>query len=119
MPVKFPNLHFLVNVIDMPAVCATTGVHDPDRRRRPWRFHSCRSWTRLLTCPLLCSVRCHGPDCAEARGDITVAERGQGFDMPVVVQRQVAMVLTVQQNHVETPKLPTVLIDLTTVRTSR
>ena len=26
--------------------------------RSPWAFHSCRSWTRLLTCPLLCNERC-------------------------------------------------------------
>ena len=32
-PVEIPNLHFLVNVIFMLAVCATRGVHDPDRAK--------------------------------------------------------------------------------------
>ena len=46
-----------------------------------------------------------GPGCAETRGDSTGADLGQIVDLPVVVQRQVPMVLTLQR-RVETPQLP-------------
>ena len=87
----------LGQVIDMPAVCAMIGVHDPDRAEGPWRFHRCGSWAcplfsttnahgldrrrrpwrfhscRSRTCPLLSTTGAHGPDRAEALGDAAVA----------------------------------------------
>ena len=46
----------------------------------------------------------HRADCAEARGDSTVADIGQVCEMPVVVQRQVPTALIVQK-FVEMPLL--------------
>ena len=52
------QLQFIDKVVDSRS-CAEADPHGPDCAAEPGgRFHSCRSWTRLLTCPLLSNVRC-------------------------------------------------------------
>ena len=59
---------------------------------------------QILDLPVVVMTGVHGPDRAEARRDSTVANLGQGFDTPVVVQRQVPTVL-IMQKFVEMPLL--------------
>ena len=95
-------MHFLVNVVDMPAVCAMRDAHGPDRAEGPWRFHNCKFGHGYLHARSCATTSVHGPDCADARGDSTVAVLGQGcwharVGMPVAERRHLPMVLTVQK----------------------
>ena len=56
--------------------------------------YRCSSWTRFSTCPLLCCVWCFGPDSAVLA--VSQLQFIMVSSLPVVLQRQIPMVLAVQ-----------------------
>ena len=78
-PVEIPLLQALDKVVGVPVVVQrqVPTVQTVQKTVEVVEIHRCGSWT----CPLFSTTGAHGPDRAEARGDITVADRGQGFDL--------------------------------------